>query len=96
MEQLVTIEIFGRPYTFKAESEEKHAKEVADYVVKEVNKVETLQSSHSSNITKLATIILAALNIANENIDIKRDRTDFLKNISNRSTKLIHRLDAIV
>ena len=96
MEQLVTIEIFGRPYTFKAESEVKHAKEVADYVVKEVNKVETLQSSHSSNITKLAIIILAALNIANENTDIKRDRADFLKKISNRSTKLIHTLDAIV
>lgn len=96
MEQLVTIEIFGRPYTFKAESEVKHAKEVADYVVKEVNKVETLQSSHSSSITKLAIIILAALNIANENIDIKRDRTDFLNNISNRSAKLIHALDAIV
>ncbi len=96
MEQLVTIELFGRPYTFKAESEVKHAKEVADYLVREVKRVEALQSNQSSDITKLAIIILAALNIANENMEIKRDRTNIFNTISSRSAKLIHTLDAIV
>jgi hypothetical protein len=36
LEQLVTIELFGQQHTFKAESDENEAKEVADLLAKEV------------------------------------------------------------
>ena len=75
MEQLVTIELFGQPYTFKAQSDVSNAKEVADHLVKEVTKIETQYSSKSS-VNKLATLILAALNIANENIKLKNTDVD--------------------
>ncbi len=77
MEELVTIELFGRSYTFKAESEIMMAKDVADYLVKEVSRVETQQSIKSSNISKLAIMILAALNIANENMELKKKTFGF-------------------
>jgi cell division protein ZapA (FtsZ GTPase activity inhibitor) len=44
LEQLVTIELFGKPYTFKAKSEVKKAKEVADLLAKEVSRVESQKS----------------------------------------------------
>lgn len=93
MEQLVTIEIFGRPYTFKAESETTKAKEVVDFLKREITKVETQQSDKSPGITKLAILILAALNIANENFDLKMNYTELLEQISERSTGLIRILD---
>ena len=93
MEQLVTIELFGQPYTFKTESGATNAKEVADYLVKEVTR-EDQQSSQSSNITKIATLILAALNIANDNIEQKKIHSDQLRDISKRSENLIRILDA--
>ena len=96
MEQLVTIELFGQPYTFKTESDANNAKEVADYLVKEVTRIETQQSKISSNVTRLTTLILAALNIANENIELKKNHSDFLKDIYKRSKNLIHALDASV
>ena len=40
LEQIVTVQLFGLPYTFKAESEGAKAREVADYLVSEVAKVE--------------------------------------------------------
>ena len=95
MEQLVKIELFGQPYTFKTESGATNAKEVADYLVKEVAKIETQHLSKSS-VTKLTTLILAALNIANENIELKKNHSDLLKNISIRSTNLIRALEAAV
>lgn len=95
MDQLVTIELFGQPYTFKTESDITNAKEVADYLVKEVTKVETQHSTQSS-VTKFATLILAALNIANENIEQKRKYSDLLINISKKSANLIRELDAAV
>lgn len=96
MEQLVKIELFGQPYTFKAESEVKEAEMVADYLVKEVNRVTEQQSRQSSNINKLAVMILTALNIANENMELKRQQSKFLRDISERSAKLMRTLDAIV
>jgi len=93
LEQLVTIEIFGRPYTFKAESEATKAKEVVDFLKREITKVETQQSGKSPGITKLAILILAALNIANENFDLKMNHSELLEQISERSTRLIRRLD---
>jgi len=93
LEQLVTIEIFGRPYTFKAESETTKAKEVVDFLKKEITKVENQQTNTSPGITKLAILILAALNIANENFDLKSIQSELLEQISERSTRLISILD---
>jgi cell division protein ZapA (FtsZ GTPase activity inhibitor) len=94
LEQLITIELFGQPYTFKAESDVIKAKAVADYLVKEVARIETQHAKISSNVTKLTTLILAALNIANENIDLKKNHSDLMKDISRRSSNLIRLLDA--
>lgn len=96
MEQLVTIELFGRPYTFKAETEATKAKEVVDFLKKEITKVETQQTGKSPGITKLAILILAALNIANENLEIKTKQSELLEQISERSANLIRRLDDII
>ena len=96
MEQMVTIELFGQPYTFKAESDIETAKAVADILVKEVDKVQEQQSGQLSNISNLTILILAALNIANENMELKRDYSQILNDISERSTGLIRRLDVFV
>lgn len=96
MEQLITITLFGKPYTFKVESDILKAQEVADFLVQEVTKVETQQSNKSSEIAKLAILISAALNIANEHIELKKNHADLLRNISERSASLIRVLDAHV
>jgi cell division protein ZapA (FtsZ GTPase activity inhibitor) len=95
LEQLVTIEIFGQPYTFKAETNVTHAKEVADHLVKEVARIEKQHPSQSSG-TKLTTLLLAALNIANENVELKKSHSDLLSNISKKSANLIHVLGVAV
>jgi cell division protein ZapA (FtsZ GTPase activity inhibitor) len=93
LEQLVTIELFGQQYTFRAEEEAVRAKEVADFLAEEVSRIESQQSISSSSVNKLTILIIAALNIANENIKLKRNHLNFLQNISKRSIGLIRVLD---
>ena len=63
-------------------------------MAKEVANLENQQEIKSSKMTKLTIMILAALNIANENIELKRDHSDLMQDISQRSANLILTLDA--
>jgi len=96
LEKTVTIELFGQTHTFKANSEVTREEEVADLLVKEVARIENQQSGQSSNISKLAILMLAALNIANEHMELKRNYSKFLHDVKNRTSKLIHTLDITV
>ena len=95
MDQLVTIELFGRPFTFKAEKDVSTAKEVADFLVQEVIKIQDQLSDKSSNINKQAILILAALNIANEYFKCKRNHQDLLEIVSDRTSGLLNELNTI-
>ena len=96
MDEIVTIELFGQTHTFKANSEVTKAQAVADLLVKEVTRLEEQQSNQSSNMSKLTILMLAALNIANEHMELKRNYSKFLHDVTNRTSKLIHTLDITV
>lgn len=93
LENYITIELFGQPYTFKAEVEVSKAKEIADFLMREVSKVEDQLSKTTKNITKQTILILAALNIASENLELKKNHLNFLQKISERTSNLIQALD---
>jgi cell division protein ZapA (FtsZ GTPase activity inhibitor) len=93
LDQLVTIELFGRPFTFKADQDVSMAKEVADFLVQEVSKIEDQLSNKSSTINKQAVLILAALNIANEYFKCKQNHKDLLEIVSDRTSGLLNELN---
>ncbi|NIU59816.1 MAG: cell division protein ZapA [Phycisphaerae bacterium] len=96
MEQLVTIELFGKQHTFKAESDVQQAKEIAEVLVKEVSRVENQQSARSSAESNLTTLMLAALNIVHQNRELENRHSEFRQNLSERSLNLIRQLDDVV
>ena len=93
MEEIVTIELFGQTHTFKAKSEVTKAKEVADLLVNEVSRIEDQQTNQSSNMSKLTILMLAALNIANDHLELKRDHSKLLHDVTDRTANLIHSLE---
>ena len=94
MEQLITIELFGQPYNFKAAPETDNAQEVAEVLVKEVGRIQEQQSQETPGITQVAILILAALNIVNENMELKENYSTLQQVVSKRSKMLNHLLDA--
>ena len=94
LENLITIELFGQTYTFKTESEMDKANAVADSLINEVNRIqEQGPGQQSSEMAKLTILILAALNLANENYDLKLNHSAFVSQIADRSKSLVHRID---
>jgi len=94
VEQLVTVELFGQPYKFKAQTENAKAQQVADLLVNEVARVQSKQAKETPGINHIAILIIAALNIASENLEIKKNYTELVRDISERSAFLIRQLDA--
>ncbi|MEK6196226.1 MAG: cell division protein ZapA [Deltaproteobacteria bacterium] len=95
MDQHVTIEIFGHPFTFKADRDISKAKEVAAYLEEEVGKVERQLSDSSVSINKRAILILAALNIANEYFEMKENQAVLLEMMAQKTTGLLDSLNTV-
>lgn len=89
VEQLLTIELFGQPYTFKADEDFDRAKEIADLIVKEVERVEIALGVPSSGVKKVAVLLLATLNIAYENHELKKKQASLCQTVSTRLKNLL-------
>lgn len=93
MDQFVTIELFGQPYTFKADTEAAQVREVADLLVGEVKKVHDQQAGQIPHISKLTILMIAALNMAHQILQLKKDSSEIVDHISNRCEALNRMLD---
>ena len=78
----------------KAESDTVGAQTVADYLLGEVKKVESLDPGLQSRMSRLDIMSLAAMNIANENLELRQEQSVVLKEVFERSANLIDRLDS--
>jgi len=95
LEELITIELFGQPFTFKADSNVTQAKAVAQVLEGEVQRIQQQHPHQPSINSKLTILMSAALNIANENIQLKQNYRNAVENISKRSERLLQLLDEI-
>jgi cell division protein ZapA (FtsZ GTPase activity inhibitor) len=93
LEHIVTIELFGQPYTFKADTEMVKANQIAELLLHEVQKVEDQQAGPSTHIPKLTLMILAALNIAHNIIQLRNDTENLKAQLTARCDTLNHMLD---
>jgi cell division protein ZapA (FtsZ GTPase activity inhibitor) len=90
---LITIELFGQPYTFKADTEADTAREIAELLSQEVAKVQEKEGGKASYIPKLTIMILAALNIAHHAVQLKKDHGEFANRINEHCERLVSMLD---
>ena len=95
MEQLVTIELFGRPFSFKADSEVTRPQAVAEFLSKEVKSVQNAQIEKSERISELAMMILAALNIANSKFEMKKKQMASMHDIYKKTDILLKKIDLL-
>jgi cell division protein ZapA (FtsZ GTPase activity inhibitor) len=94
LDQLVTINIFGQPFSFASETDTEQAQAVAGQLESEIARIEEQQSGVKSEKAKIAILISAALNIANENFELKSNYTELLQNVDGQSKRLLQLLEA--
>ena len=88
MEQVITIELLGETFKFKADENRKNLEEILVYLEQEVRKVEKQFPAHALKTNKLAIVVMAALNISKQFVEMTNRHSDFLKSISTRTSKL--------
>jgi len=89
VDRIISIKLFDQVYTFRADAKVFQAEKIVDYVAEEVEKAWV-----STEVPgKLDTVILAALNIANDYFEMKRCREEFLQDIDHRCRVLIDHID---
>ena len=72
MEQLITIEILGQRYTFKADDGMMDPQRVADFLMEEVKKLETGLNDHTAETNRFVMLLQAALNISSDHLKLKQ------------------------
>lgn len=93
MEDIVTVELFGELFKFKAEPGVSNVQDVADFLTEEVNKVQKRQFGSSTGITKFALLLVAALNISNEYFELKQKYAEVTDGIEKRAASIIKSVD---
>jgi cell division protein ZapA (FtsZ GTPase activity inhibitor) len=88
LEQLITINIFGQRYTFRAEEGLIDPQSVADFLMEEVRKVETGQDEHIAETNRFVMLLQAALNISSRHLKLQQQLTA----VSDRLTLKTERL----
>ena len=93
MDKIVTIELFGQNYSFKADDNVYDAGEIAELLSQEVANVNEQLSGNSKKMNNIAILTLAALNITSEFIKLRRHHADSVEKISERSDSLVNMID---
>jgi cell division protein ZapA (FtsZ GTPase activity inhibitor) len=87
-EQFITIELFGEKFNFKADEGHLKADEIAEYLKKELEKVESQLPAHTAKSNKLAVLVLVALNISKQYIELMHKHLKFVNSVSTRTARL--------
>ena len=88
MEQIITIELLGESFKFKSDENRDNLKKILSYLTEEVQKVEGQFPSHALKTNKLAIMVLAALSISKQFVELTNNHSDFLNSVSLRTSKL--------
>jgi cell division protein ZapA (FtsZ GTPase activity inhibitor) len=93
LDQVLTIDVLGQPFTFAADANVYDAKAVADYLIKSVDQARAQCAQKTSFPDKGAILVLTALNITGEFLELKKKYDQLLHDINQRSANLLHTLE---
>ena len=88
MEQMITIEILGQRYTFKADDGLVDPQNVAHFLMEEVRKLETGQADQTADTNRFVMLLQAALNICSDHLKLKQQLAAVSDRISLKTDRL--------
>jgi len=92
VDETVTIKIREREYTIRGADDKERMVRVAAYVDKKLQEI----SGSSKGLNDEKTAMLAALDIAGDYFQLIKEKEDLLREINNRSQKLILNLNTVL
>jgi cell division protein ZapA (FtsZ GTPase activity inhibitor) len=93
VEQVIKIELLGETFKFKSEQNRKNLKEILSYMMDELHKVEEQFPPYALKTNKLAILVMTALNISKQYVELTNNHSEFLDAVSSRASKLDQMID---
>lgn len=93
LDDIITIDLFGEQFRFKADTGKFDPHEVAEFLKEEIVKAAEKFPGKSYEVNKYAVLLSASLNITAEYFDLKKTYSSLCKGISERSESLISEID---
>lgn len=85
---MITIEILGQRYTFKADDGLVDPQKVAHFLMEEVRKLETGQADQTADTNRFVMLLQAALNICSDHLKLKQQLAAVSDRISLKTERL--------
>ena len=92
MEHPVKVKILDQEYLVKSEEAKEEIFKVAEYVNEKLREVK----DSSEGLSEKKATILAALNIASEYFQLKKEKDDLASDIQERTKSLINNIDTVI
>lgn len=93
-ESVFTVELFGQTFRFKQDASDGDPKEILEILYREVRKIENAHRGSAVYGNKMALLVMAALNVCQEVLNLRKENEQILKDIEMHSQHVIHVLDA--
>ena len=93
MEQVIKIELLGETFRFKSEENRKNLKEILSFLTQELHKVEEQFPPHALKTNKSAILVMTALNISKQYVELTNNHTKLLESVASRATRLGEMID---
>jgi cell division protein ZapA (FtsZ GTPase activity inhibitor) len=94
VEQVIKIELLGETFKFKSDQNRKNLKEILSYMIEELRKVEEQFPAHAMQTNKLAILVMTALNISKQYVELTNNHSELLESVSLRASKLDDMIDS--
>lgn len=96
MENLIHIDLFGQTYAFKSGPDMARANIAVQKLLDEVTKVQERHATEVIPMSKTAILISAALNIADQGVELDVAESVILQELAVRSHRLARLLDSAI
>jgi cell division protein ZapA (FtsZ GTPase activity inhibitor) len=96
LEHTVTLQIFGRKFTFQTESGMPDAKKVAERFEDAVEKVQSQFDGKRVNVDRETILVLTGLNIASEHFNLEARYQHFFDRMTKKSAVVLNELDKAI
>ena len=93
MDEIVVIDLFGEEFRFKSDHQVKNPEQVAQYLKEYIKDAEELFPGKTSGKSKIAILLLAAMNLSKDFYELKEQHSELEKEINNRVSSLIGKID---
>lgn len=96
MEKTVTLQIFGRKFTFQTDSGVPDAKKVAAHFENAVQRVQSQFDGKPTHVDNETILVLTGLNIASEHFKLERHYQQLFNRMAERSAVVLSELEKAI